>query len=55
MRLRTRLALAFAVVAALPIAALVPPTRRAMAGVYEDAISARLDSAAHAAELTLKK
>jgi len=53
MRLRTRLGLGFAAVAALPLLALTVPARRALSSAVEEALSARLDGAARAAELAL--
>jgi nitrogen fixation/metabolism regulation signal transduction histidine kinase len=53
MRLRTRLALAFAAVAALPVLILSVPTRALLSQTLEDALEQRLDRASHAAQLSL--
>ena len=54
MRLRTRLAIGFSIVAALPLIALTFPARRALSSAVEGALSARLDGATRAAELALQ-
>jgi two-component system nitrogen regulation sensor histidine kinase NtrY len=53
MRLRTRLTVGFALVAAIPLLALTIPARRALSSAFEEAIAARLDGAARAAQLAL--
>lgn len=54
MRLRTRLALGFAVVAAVPLLALTFPARSALSRAVEEALSARLEGASRAAELAVQ-
>ncbi|MBS2029487.1 MAG: HAMP domain-containing protein [Deltaproteobacteria bacterium] len=54
MRLRTRLAIGFSIVAAFPLIALTFPARRALSSAVEGALAARLDGATRAAELALQ-
>lgn len=53
MTLRARLALAFALLAALPLVALTWPARRALDEAYDEAVSSRLAAAARAVERTV--
>jgi nitrogen fixation/metabolism regulation signal transduction histidine kinase len=53
MRLRNQLALAFALVAALPLLVLAFPARRVVSDAYEEALSARLEGAQRAGALSL--
>ena len=54
MKLRTRLALGFAAVAAVPLLALTFPARRALSHGIEEALAARLDGATRAAQLAIQ-